>query len=124
MIYCIAKTLFLLMKMYLQEVKNENFRLRRATQRKVCIKLSISIFYWKKISLFWMLFLDKNRPRSGRSFFWMFFLDIEKNKNVGVIFGYFPKSLKKHWFGPKMADTILGLSAPHPRSKHKKMRFT
>ena len=52
MIYCIAKTLFLLMKMYLQEVKNENFRLRRATQRKVCIKLSISIFYWKKYVYF------------------------------------------------------------------------
>ena len=52
MIYCIAKTLFLLMKMYLQEVKNENFRLRRATQRKVCIKLSNSIFYWKNTFIF------------------------------------------------------------------------
>ena len=30
----------------------------------------------------------------------MFFLDIEKNKNVGVIFGYFPKSLKKTLGGP------------------------
>ena len=47
------------MKMYLQEVRNENFRLRRATQRKVCIKLSISIFYLKKYVYFGCFFLIK-----------------------------------------------------------------
>ena len=95
MIYCIAKTLFLLMKMYLQEVKNENFRLRRATQRKVCIKLSISIFYWKKYVYFGCYFWIKIGREAAGVFFGCFFWISKKIKMLELFLDIFPKALKK-----------------------------
>ena len=42
-----------------------------------------------------MFFLDKNRPRSGRSFFWMFFWISKKIKMLELFLDIFPKALKK-----------------------------